>query len=289
VKAKTLILLPLARVGLLKPAYRAYEGVRVLASVGGDVKPRDGLPLPPASLRMRVAGGTDATWFLRSGRKGRRTLRTALERAGADLSSIGVMLDFGCGCGRVARHLSDFSGQLLGSDIDATAVEWCRANLPFGGYSQNELEPPLAYTSASIDLAYAFSVFTHLPVALQHAWVAELERVLRPGGLLLVTTHGERYLTRLSEEERQRFRKGEVVVRFEEVAGTNLCTAFHPPEYVLYKLAGDFEVLDFAPEGAKGNPYQDLYLLRKPLGKEPADATEVARPHEQGHDADLAR
>jgi len=180
------------------------------------------------------------------------------------MNSVGAILDFGCGCGRVARHLQDFPGQLFGSDIDRHAVDWCREHLPFGGFSHNELEPPLALASESIDVAFAYSVLTHLPVALQQAWVAELTRIVRPGGLLLITTHGERYLTRLDDDERRRFRNGEVIVRFEEVAGTNLCTAFHPPEYVLHTLASGLQVLDFVAEGAKGNPYQDLYLLRKP-------------------------
>jgi hypothetical protein len=29
-------------------------------------------------------------------------------------------------------------------------------------------------------------------------------------------------------------------------------------------LAKDYAVLDFIPVGAKGNPYQDVFLLRKP-------------------------
>ena len=113
---------------------------------------------------------------------------------------------------------------------------------------------------------YAFSVLTHLPVDVQHAWVAELTRVLRPGGYLLLSTHGEPYLERLTSAERSSFQAGDVVVRFEQVAGTNLCTAFHPPGYVKTNLAAGLELVEEVPEGARGNPHQDLFLFRKPSG-----------------------
>ena len=94
-------------------------------------------------------------------------------------------------------------------------------------------------------------------------WMSELHRVLRPGALLLLTTHGDHYVGRLTPAERDRYRAGEVVVRWEQVAGTNLCTAFHPPVYVRERLAARFEALDFVAEGAKGNPHQDLFVFRR--------------------------
>jgi hypothetical protein len=91
----------------------------------------------------------------------------------------------------------------------------------------------------------------------------ELERLLRPKGLLLLTTHGERYRERLSQDERAVFDGGRLVVRWPEGAGTNLCSAFHPPSYVEERLAARLDVVEFVPEGATGNPHQDLYLLSK--------------------------
>lgn len=261
---KTFFLRSLARVGLLRPAYRGYERLRGLGR-DGDVAGAGSLPLPPAKLRVRVAGTADASWFLESARLAEETLRGALGRAGTRLEDMASILDFGCGCGRVLRRLADLPGELHGSDFYGPAVEWCRENLPFAAFTQNGLEPPLPFERGELELVYAFSVLTHLPVDLQHDWVAELSRVLRPGGYLLVSTHGERYLERLSADERARFQSGEVVVRFEQVAGTNLCTAFHPPEYVRANLARGLELVEEVPEGARGNPHQDLFLFRKPL------------------------
>jgi SAM-dependent methyltransferase len=244
--------------------YRAHERLRSLRDRGDEVVTPDGLPLPPAKLRIRVAGTTDAAWFLESGRLAEEAIRAAVERAGVRLEELPAILDFGCGCGRVVRRLAKLPSDVYGSDFDADAIAWCKENLPFARFDHNDLAPPLRHGPERFNLVYALSVLTHLPVDLQHAWVQELARVLRPGGLLLLTTHGERYLERLNEAERATFAGGEVVVRFDEVAGTNLCTAFHPPAYVQEKLARGLEIVAFFPEGAEGNPHQDLFLLRKP-------------------------
>ncbi len=261
---KTQALRLLQRTHLLGPAYRGWETVQALRDRRTSPA-ADGLPVPPAQLRVRVAGTADLAWFLTGGRLGADTVRDALERHGTRVEELGALLDFGCGCGRVTRAWAHVDGpRIAGSDHDVAAVEWCRHNLPFARFEVNALAPPLVFGDASFDLVYALSVFTHLTEELQLAWAGELRRVLRPGGFLLFTVHGESYRARLSPDERERFDAGGVVVRWEDVAGTNLCSAFHPPAYVHDVLARGFTFVELAPEAAKGNPHQDVVLLRKP-------------------------
>jgi SAM-dependent methyltransferase len=207
---------------------------------------------------VRVAGTADADWFLRSGRASYDAIAEHVP-----LDRVGSVLDFGCGCGRVTRYWHDFDGSVAGSDVNEGAVEWCRRNLPFARFEVNELAPPLAFEAASFDLVYALSVFTHLTAELQLAWRDELHRALRPGGFLLLTTHGRSYLPRLAGAERERFERGELVVRWGDVPGTNLCSAHHPEPYLRDTFARGFEFLELEAEGARGNPTQDLVLLRK--------------------------
>jgi ubiquinone/menaquinone biosynthesis C-methylase UbiE len=127
----------------------------------------------------------------------------------------------------------------------------------------NGLHPPLNYSDETFDCIYALSVFTHFTEALQSQWIKELWRVAKPGGYLLITTHGESYMTEMLPEEQAMFRAGQLVTRSEIQAGTNSCAAFHPPAYVQKTFAHGFNVIDFVPEGAKGNPHQDVFLLRK--------------------------
>jgi hypothetical protein len=82
----------------------------------------------------------------------------------------------------------------------------------------------------------------------------------------VLTTHGDRYLDRFSDEERARFEAGELVVRRPSAAGTNLCTAFHPERYLRQVLADGFELLELRPGGATGTPTQDLAVLRVVCG-----------------------
>jgi SAM-dependent methyltransferase len=256
---KTRVLRLFERLKLLRPTYRAYE---MLRSLGGRRPPAaGGLPLPPRRLMVRVAGTPDESWFLRSGRISADTVREAAARHGRPLESLGSLLDFGCGCGRVTRWWYELDAEVHGSDVDARAVAWCEANLGFGQFAVNGLAPPLRYGDSAFDLVYAFSVLTHLTEELQRPWLDELRRVLRPGGLVVVSTHGERYLERLTAAERARFEAGDLVVRWGGVAGTNLCTTFHPRSY-LERLAEGFEFLEHIPEGAAGNPHQDLSVLR---------------------------
>ena len=252
-----------------RPVVRAYEQVLAarsgLGRNGRDLQ-ADGVPVPPARLRVQAGPRhADARFFLSSGRAHAELIRELLAEAGTPVESLDSLLDWGCGCGRVLRHWSKLSEtQLHGCDINERMVDWCRENVPFAKVELNEVSPPLTYDDASFDLVYAFSVLTHLPVELQHAWMRECRRVLRSGGYLLITTLGAYYLgrDRLNEAERKRFLDGNVVVLYEGSPGTSLCSAYHPQEYVQRILAEDFEVVAFRAAADEGR--HDIHLLRKP-------------------------
>jgi SAM-dependent methyltransferase len=256
-------------VHLARPAVRAYElalAAKARATSGGGTSTGpDGLPLPPARLRAQVGPlHADPEFFLQSGREHAHLIEELLRDVGADVTGLDALLDWGCGCGRVLRHWSQLTAtRVAGCDIDERMIEWCAENLPFAEVTVTGLEPPLPYADSSFGLVYAFSVFTHLSEDLQHAWIGESRRVIEPGGYLLFSTLGERYasLDRLTEEERDRFTRGELIVLYERSAGTSLCSAYHPPQYVQETLAQGFDVVAFRPAGDEGG--HDIHLLRK--------------------------
>jgi SAM-dependent methyltransferase len=271
---KPALLRVLGRFGLLVPAFRVKERMQSLGVKAGGVGP-DGLPLPPPKLLLRVTGTTEATSFVEGGRLTEESIRTALARAGAPLESLEAILDFGCGCGRVLRRWHSLDARICGTDLSKSAIKWCRAHLPFVEADVNGLEPPLAYGDASFDLVYAISVLTHLPVKTQLAWRDELGRVLRPGGCLLLTVHGEAYLDQLTNEERLIYAEGGCVVRWREAAGSNFCMTVHSPEFVRDHLADGWEFVEHVPRGALGSPEQDLIVLRKPDPERAPGATRL--------------
>jgi SAM-dependent methyltransferase len=162
----------------------------------------------------------------------------------------------------VLRHLPLSVAPCTGPPTDAH--HWC-AESSFGHFETNSLAPPLPFEGGRFGLVYALSVFTHLPEALQSAWMDEVRRVLRPGGHLVFTTHGSRYAADLTPAEQERFASGKLVLRRDDRPGSNVCGAYHPEIYVREQLALGFTVVDFVREGASGNPWQDLWLVRKDL------------------------
>jgi len=120
-----------------------------------------------------------------------KSLRHACN-AGLRLDRAEAAFELGCGGGRLIRHLRRIDGlRLVGTDLQAEAIEWCRENVPGIEFHTNDLEPPLSFAEDdSFDFAFAYSVFTHIPLEFQLPWVTELARILKPGGVAVVTTLG---------------------------------------------------------------------------------------------------
>ncbi len=244
-----------------------------------------GAPLPDLDLMTMVAGSDDVRWFIRSGKAAVRSARGILAKNGVRITREDHILDFGCGVGRVIRHWKKRrTANLYGSDYNPSLIDWADSHLKFAQFSTNELKSPLAFEDKKFNLAYAFSVFTHLTEEQQLFWIDELNRIMKLGGHLLVSVHGQDYyLPDILQKDRARFLRGELIVYGGDQAGTNICTVFHPKKYIYEKFARNFEIIDYISEGALGNPCQDLVLLRKTADSshlDQADALNLGARHE---------
>jgi 2-polyprenyl-3-methyl-5-hydroxy-6-metoxy-1,4-benzoquinol methylase len=229
----------------------------------------DGLPIPPLHLVRSSTGTSSLEWLFRGGALAADSIRGILARNGCDVGDVRCLLDFGCGCGRVLRHWAGLRAAIHGSDYNSRSIAWCRDHLTFADCQVNGLKPPLSYGDGQFDLIYALSVFTHLPEPLMDAWMREMERVLSPDGFLVISTHGEAYLGDLTSDQQAQFHAGLAVVKDHESAGTNRCGVYISEAYIRTHLAARLHVVDFVPQGARGNPVQDLVLLRKTLAASP--------------------
>jgi len=150
------------------------------------------MKIPPPGLLIQVSNDPSAENYENVGPV-RWAVEQSLIAAGYRFSDFDRILDFGCGVGRLLQALQQVrreGQQLFGCDVNAACAAWCRENLDFASVEHTALEPPLPYADQSFDLVTAISVFTHLSRPLQVAWARELMRVLRPGGVALVTTVG---------------------------------------------------------------------------------------------------
>jgi SAM-dependent methyltransferase len=156
------------------------------------------LAIPPADMMFLATAGRDKDVFLATGLADRDHVLSFLNAAGvrpqADRGQADRLriLDWGCGCGRIARHWEPFASkvELHGCDVAAEPIRWCQENLPFGRFAVSGHNPPLPYTDGQFDAVYATSVLTHLTFDSQYRWMQELWRVLKPGGVAVLTAHG---------------------------------------------------------------------------------------------------
>jgi|SRR5579859_4832647 len=92
------------------------------------------------------------------------------------------ILDAGCGVGGGLRWLSAF-GQVSGIDLHPLAIRYSAQVSPRVGRASVQSLP---FASGTFDLVTTFEVLYHLAVSDDVAALAEMRRVLRPGGWLLV-------------------------------------------------------------------------------------------------------
>ncbi len=176
------------------------------------------------------------------------------------------ILDWGCGPGRIIRHLPDVipeAASYTGTDYNFRSIRWCKNNLPDIMFTTNELMPPLPFEPNSFDLVYGISIFTHLSEIAHEAWIDELHRIIRPKGLLFLTLHGNVFVSKLDAAEKEAFGNDELVVRGQVKEGHRTFIAFHPEEFVK-RWAGKFECLQHIPgEIENGKAAQDVWIFRK--------------------------
>lgn len=251
--------------------YARFHGEAFRATVKefvSRVEAPDGLPLPSPMLRQRVHGAFDAESYLAVSTRVAADVHTLFSSVGYDLNSFERVLDFGCGSGRLLRKLSDLPGELHGTDIDSEAIDWCRKNLPFAKSAVNEALPPTNYPDDFFDSVIAISVFTHLDEEMQFVWFAELQRITKPGGVLLLSVHGKVARTTYSEELKNSVKDDSVrfVVgdtgSFKRTALPDFYQdAHHTRAYVEKVWSRYFEILRYVEAGI--NAHHDAVLLRK--------------------------
>ncbi len=154
-----------------------------------DFVERDPWPIPGDQDREGYCAGFDTSYWMAGLADYLKVMRAATG-LGIEVNSL---LDFGCASGRVTRHFCTQSGipEIWGSDINRRHIRWlCQYMPPQLKPVFNSSMPSLPLPDHSMDVTCAFSVFTHIDT-FETSWLAELRRVLRPGGLCYLTVHNE--------------------------------------------------------------------------------------------------
>lgn len=95
------------------------------------------------------------------------------------------VVDFGCGDGRVAKHLVNGALEVFGADASPAMVERLATNAPgVAGVVSNGIDGQLEPLEP--DVIFSLAVFIHHSVADGQQLVRSLADAVRPGGLLLL-------------------------------------------------------------------------------------------------------
>jgi SAM-dependent methyltransferase len=160
----------------------------ILPKVGNEG--RDAVVPPKETWISQKYGKTDEE-YLASGKRDVDEMLEICRRSGVSVEAPGHILEFGCGDGRMLRWLRHLAGdrEVWGTDIDAGRIFWCKQHLgPPLHFITTTTVPHLPFEDRHFGFIYAGSVFTHID-DLADAWIAELRRILRPGGKLFMTVH----------------------------------------------------------------------------------------------------
>jgi SAM-dependent methyltransferase len=160
----------------------------------GRDAPSGELPIPPEEMRALVGRTDPAAFDNASG---------ALVYDFLTPDTYETVLDFGSGCGRIARQLIQQRPRprrYVGIDLHRGMVEWCRRNLephaPGFRFEHHDVfhasfNPTSAARTLPFDLeedaftlVNAISVFTHLTQDQTEHYLRETSRVLRPDGVI---------------------------------------------------------------------------------------------------------
>lgn len=260
---------------------RAAISARLRIADALDAVSGRGDPLVPPRRCLGFVGDSD---FRATGEEFLGHFRTL-----AGLSPSDRVLDIGCGIGRMARVLVPVlkppDGSYDGFDVSREGVQWCRARYtrtaapfrfthvdvhhpeynPRGSGDAEQLRFP--YPDASVDLAIATSVFTHLLDGAVERYLAEAGRVLAPGGRLFST-----WMlvdpARPSEPSAPVFHPTAGVARVADPSAPEATVAY-PREWVAARLADAGLALHEPYErgswtGRPGSSFQDLLVAEHP-------------------------
>ncbi|MCC6917956.1 MAG: class I SAM-dependent methyltransferase [Alphaproteobacteria bacterium] len=163
------------------------------------------VPLPPPDLMRRMTGLATAADFVRGGTEMLAALAKASPLPPAEFKNI---LDFGAGCGWLARFFKGYRGHYVGVDSDIGAVAWIKAALP---WVEGHLVAPrgrIPFAPGNFEGVLAATAFTRMDARDYTAALNELARVTEPAGTAMLGLLGPQALGRAERDADIRARLG---------------------------------------------------------------------------------
>ncbi len=118
---------------------------------------------------------------------------TALVRYRDDIHGRRV-LDLGCGAGRLATYLRPLVEKYVGLDVSAHMVKYCEDHFPGLEFIEGDMRSLTPFDDGAFDSVFAVAnLFDAVSHEERLQVLAEVRRVLAPGGLLVFSAHNRNY------------------------------------------------------------------------------------------------
>jgi SAM-dependent methyltransferase len=154
------------------------------------------LPGTPAEeIQLRFTG-SKGDIVMREGYHAYRLFKGLYARHVGPINECDNILDFGCGWGRIIRYfMKDIeASKLSGCDPIPQMIDICVKQNKWCSFTKVNTRPPGPYRDNMFDLIYSFSGFSHLSEEMSDRVLAELTRILKAGGMVIVTTRSRDFI-----------------------------------------------------------------------------------------------
>jgi SAM-dependent methyltransferase len=130
--------------------------------------------------------------YLSDGWRTMLELALLCEQLQRPLSRCNSLLEFACGYGRLTRHLARVlpPSTITVSDVMPGSVDFLKTQLHVNGFDSHT-DPAQLHIPSRYALIFVLSLFSHLPDGSWQAWLQKLYAALQPGGMLIISTHGQ--------------------------------------------------------------------------------------------------
>jgi ubiquinone/menaquinone biosynthesis C-methylase UbiE len=115
--------------------------------------------------------------------------RELLEAFAESVRARGEVCEIGCGPGHISRYLHDRGATMRGIDLSGKMIKWARHLNPDISFAQGNMLA-LNLPDATLAAIVSFYAIIHIERDKVTRALREMNRVLKPGGLLLLSFHG---------------------------------------------------------------------------------------------------